>query len=113
MTTSDLDTMFWGEKVPVGGRKLRFQITPETASEIAEAVTNFKTQMVVTLRSGNCLIAIAADENEDGPSPGLISECAWGLSGVADLVHTLDAIERTANRMCERSREPCCQERKP
>ncbi len=99
MTTSDLDTMFWGEKVPVSGRRLRFQITPETASEIAEAVANFKSQMVVTLRSVNCLVAIAADENEDSPSPALISECAWGLSGVADLVHTLDAIERAADRV--------------
>ncbi len=105
MITSELDTMFWGSHFPEGGRKLRFQITPETASEIAGAVANFKSQMVVTLRSVNCLISIAASENGESPSPELISECAWGPSGLADLVHVLDSIEREADRMSERSQE--------
>ncbi len=88
---SDVHTLFMTQANPTGGYKSRFEMHPYEAWKLWSAASNFGSRMLHTIRGVSSLISIATDEDEGcAPSSDLISECTWGLSGLAELVWAAD-----------------------
>ena len=97
--SSELHALFY-EKTPRGGYQPRLRARQADAWEVYSATASFRSQMQHTIRAVSSLISIATDEDDEAaPSDKLISECAWGLSGLAELTRYLNGIEVDAFKL--------------
>ncbi|MET0101837.1 MAG: hypothetical protein ABW078_08930 [Sedimenticola sp.] len=96
MRISEVENIFFSESAP---KELRMSITVDNAWEIKKSASNFKNQMIQAVRDFSDLLQVSTDEEEGAPSPRLISDCCWGLSGLAELISALESIESEAGRV--------------